>query len=168
MVLPGKNLKDTKLADIKNISVANPQILLPLMVAASRFVRGVSFAAQLGVSSVSWRVLLLLEANGKMRPSEISEAEHTSRATTTAVLKRLEAEKLICRIADLEDRRACFMQLTSHGEQMIKQWRKQVKEVIEELAVELDNSQIEALCTAQKIIEKLNEILNTKMEQDSK
>lgn len=147
---------------ITNPDLATPYDLLPLLLSTSQFTRGVAFAAQLGVSSVSWRVILLLEAHGPMRPSEISESEHTSRATTSAVLKRLECENIIIRLPDTQDKRGHVITLSTHGHRSIIRWKSQVKNLLQELATSLTPTEIKTLETAQKIIEKFNNTLERK------
>lgn len=138
------------------------ELLLSLVVSASRFVRSVTYSSQLGVSSVSWRVIILLDNHGQLRPSEISSLEKTSRATTTTMLKRLETERLIERVPDPEDGRSFLVQLTTHGKEELAQWRSRIHLILNELAKELTPKQLETLSLAQNIISEIT----AKMEQN--
>lgn len=129
--------------------------LLTLLINASQFVRKVTFTSKLGVSSVSWRVVLLLDKHQQLRPSEISNLEQTSRATTSAVLKRLEAEKLIERVLDPQDGRAYFVRLTDNGKTELTQWRIRIRKVLSELENLLDRQQLETLISAGEIMNQL-------------
>lgn len=132
--------------------VGKTEELLALVIAASQFVRKVTFTSKMGVSSVSWRVVILLDKHQQLRPSEIASLEQTSRATTSAVLKRLEAEKLIERVADTQDGRAYFVRLTDIGKTELAHWRIRIREVLAELETLLSESQLETLISAGEIM----------------
>ncbi|HIW98744.1 MAG TPA: MarR family transcriptional regulator [Candidatus Nesterenkonia stercoripullorum] len=93
-----------------------------LVLACSRFSRLAARRADVGVSSVTWRITATLARFGEMRVSELATREQVSRPTTTATLKRLEEEGLIVRRADPDDARSTFVSLTLYGRQRLSQW----------------------------------------------
>lgn len=137
----------------------NAEELFKVLLTARQFVRKVTYESQLGVSSVSWRVVLLLDEKEKLKPSEISVLEQTSRATTSAILKRLEAENLIEKVTDPQDGRAYFVRLTKHGKKELAHWRFRIRKVLVELEAKISESQMETLLSAEKIIKNLTDEL---------
>ena len=79
-----------------------------------------------GVSFARYRVLMLLhhaELDGKagLNPSEISEYQGTSRNTISALIRDLEAEALVERHLDKQDRRKFKICLTDNGRAFTKE-----------------------------------------------
>jgi DNA-binding MarR family transcriptional regulator len=96
-----------------------PAFALQLLRVAEELVRASEIHAQgrFGLSRGRLGVLLWLarsEAAG-LRPAELAERLHVSRATITALLDGLEAEGLVARRPDPTDRRARRVALTRAG-----------------------------------------------------
>ncbi|MDO5746180.1 MAG: MarR family transcriptional regulator [Actinomycetaceae bacterium] len=130
-------------------------LALSLTITASRFSRGAVLAAHNDVSSVTWRVASMLDSLGPMRPSQIAYREHTSRATTTKLLRRLESEGLIQRVNDPSDARAYKVELTKDGHRHLTQWRQRLAHTLEPLVDSLPDKAKHTLKEAETIMHTL-------------
>lgn len=74
------------------------------------------FAQFLRFAQSTGRILLLIESHGKCHPSQIAKALGMSRPNVALSLKSLEAEGLIKRKVDENNRRQVFISLTPLGE----------------------------------------------------
>lgn len=138
-----------------------PTLAVTMTVTASRFSRTAVLASRNDVSSVTWRVASMLATYGPLRPSQIAARERTSRATTTAVLQRMEVEGLIIRTVDPYDARAFLVELSANGQRELNQWRRELGERIDPLVAELSEKDRKTLVRAEQIMSELIE----KMEQ---
>lgn len=79
-----------------------------------------------GLSYARFRLLMNLfmseemDGRGELNPSEISEKQGISRNTVSALIRDLEAEGLIERRLDLEDRRRFNIRLTADGRARVR------------------------------------------------
>lgn len=94
---------------------------------------------------------------GSMRPSEIARRERTSRATTAAVVKRMESEGLITRCVDDADARAFRLTLTDQGRAGLEQWRRTLSEQLTPLLAEVPAEDFAVLQRACALIQELTE-----------
>lgn len=69
-----------------------------------------------GLSATALRVLLVLASAGPCSLLRVAELTGMSRAATSSLLKRLEADALITRGPSPEDGRSIVVSLTGHGE----------------------------------------------------
>ena len=63
------------------------------------------------------RIVLLLASQGKVRPSEISDALRLSRPNITSNLKTLEDQGLVTRMINPDNRREVYVALTKEGQE---------------------------------------------------
>ena len=125
---------------------------LALTVACSRFTRRAVRGADVGVSSVTWRIISSLDRFGQMRLSEIAAFEQVSRPTATAAIQRLEEEGLVTRRPDPDDSRSSLVFLTDQGRTRLDAWRSRLAEVVEDLLVDLDADERATLARAADIL----------------
>jgi DNA-binding MarR family transcriptional regulator len=71
------------------------------------------------LSSAQLSVLGLLYRNVELTPSQIAAADHVQPQSVTRTLAALEAERLVYRRADPDDRRRAWIGLTQHGAQVL-------------------------------------------------
>lgn len=128
-----------------------------LTLACSRFTRLAARRADVGVSSVSWRVVSTIESKGPLRISEIADRERVSRPTATTVLKRLEAEGLISRSADPDDSRSVFVDITDVGRAQLGAWRSHLDRGVGPLLEGLDPAERRTLTEAAEILARIVE-----------
>ena len=79
--------------------------------------------SDLGHSPSLIAALALIAREGPLTPSELAEREGVQRPTATALIGRLEQEKLISRTRDPLDGRSCRVRLTTEGRALLKQIR---------------------------------------------
>ncbi|MGP9695361.1 MarR family winged helix-turn-helix transcriptional regulator [Brachybacterium sp. AOP25-B2-12] len=96
---------------------------LDLTLACSRFSRLAARRADVGVSSVTWRVVAALGQRGELRVGEIAALEQVTRPTATTVVQRLEHEGVVVRRLDPADSRSSLVRLTDHGRERLATWR---------------------------------------------
>lgn len=99
---------------------------LDLTLACSRFSRLAARRADVGVSSVTWRVVAALGQRGELRVGEIAALEQVTRPTATTVVQRLEDEGLVVRRADPADSRSSLVRLTDRGRDRLATWRAEL------------------------------------------
>ncbi|MGP9537292.1 MarR family winged helix-turn-helix transcriptional regulator [Brachybacterium sp. AOP43-C2-M15] len=97
-----------------------------LALVCSQFSRLAARRSEVGVGTVSWRVVATIERYGPLRLSEIADRERVSRPTATAVIKRLEEEGLVRREADPDDSRSSLVSTTAQGSAQLVAWREQL------------------------------------------
>lgn len=123
-----------------------------LTLVCSQFARMAARQSQVGVSSVSWRVLATIQRRGPLRLSEIADRENVSRSTATAVINRLEDEGLVDRAADPTDSRSWLVSLTPAGDTQLAAWRSQMAEHVGPLLDALPESDLDALSRAAGVL----------------
>lgn len=135
---------------------------LPL--ACSRFARLAARRADVGVSSVTWRVTAALGRRGELRISDIAALEQVSRPTATTVVHRLEEEGLVVRRADPSDSRSSLVRLTDAGHERLHHWRGRLGDEVEDMLADVPETDREALARAVGIIATLLDEADTTLD----
>lgn len=73
-----------------------------------------------GLTRLSWCVLLAVGNEGLSQPSDIAQFIGIDRTATSRLLRQMEASGLIERIAGKEDKRTTFVHLTQNGVAALK------------------------------------------------
>jgi DNA-binding MarR family transcriptional regulator len=123
-----------------------------LALVCSQFSRLAARRSDVGVGSVSWRVVATIERLGPLRLSEIAERERVSRPTATTVIKRLEEEGLVRRESDPTDSRSSLVSTTEAGSAQLAAWRAQLAEGVGSLLQTLPEEDLETLSRASEIL----------------
>ena len=123
-----------------------------LALVCSQFARLAARRSDVGVGSVSWRVVATIERLGPLRLSEIAERERVSRPTATTVIKRLEEEGLVRRESDPTDSRSSLVSTTEAGSAQLAAWRAQLAEGVGSLLQTLPSEDLETLSRASEIL----------------
>lgn len=123
-----------------------------LTLACSRFSRMAARRAEVGVSSVSWRVASTLEHHGPLRLGEIAERERVTRPTATDVVRRLEQEGLVSRTPDPADARSALVDLTPAGREQLERWRAQLAAGVGPVLADLPPEELDALARATRVL----------------
>ncbi|GAB2542685.1 MarR family winged helix-turn-helix transcriptional regulator [Brachybacterium huguangmaarense] len=110
---------------------------IALTLTCSRFSRLAVRLADVGVSSVTWRVVATLEQRGELRISDIAALEQVTRPTATTVVQRLEDEGVVARRSDPADARSSLVRLTDLGRDRLAAWRARVGDQVETLLGDL-------------------------------
>lgn len=128
-----------------------------LTLGASQFSRMAARLAEVGVSSVSWRVASTLEHHGPLRLSEIAARERVTRPTATDVVRRLEQEGLVARTPDPRDSRSALVDLTAAGRAQLGAWRAQLATGVGPVLADLPAADLAILDRAAGILAELVE-----------
>lgn len=126
-----------------------------LALVCSQFSRLAARRSEVGVGTVSWRVVAAIERHGPLRLSEIADRERVSRPTATTVIKRLEEEGLVGRAPDPTDSRSSLISTTAQGSAQLAAWREQLAGGVGELLENLPTEDIAALERAAEILSAL-------------
>lgn len=126
-----------------------------LTVAASRFARTMARRADVGVSSVAWRLCSTLHRRGPLRLSEIAEAENVTRPTATTAVQRLEEAGLLSRHADPTDHRSSLIELTPAGLEALRRWTDALGEAARPLLADLSEQELDTLHRAAAVLQRL-------------
>lgn len=103
-----------------------------LLLACARFTRTASRLNRTADPSAVWRAMATLEEAGPLRVSEFAELDHCSQPTATAMIKRLEQDVLVTRIADPDDGRARLVRLTEKGRRRLATTRGRTAKLIQD------------------------------------
>lgn len=128
-----------------------------LALVCSQFARLAARRSEVGVGSVSWRVVATIERLGPLRLSEIAERERVSRPTATTVIKRLEEEGLVRREADPTDSRSSLVSTTEAGSAQLAAWRGQLATGVGALLEPLPEEDLTTLARASELLARILE-----------
>lgn len=126
-------------------SPASDELPQRLALVCSQFSRLAARRSEVGVGTVSWRVVATIERHGPLRLSEIADRERVSRPTATTVINRLEEEGLVAREPDPADSRSVLVSTTAQGSAQLATWRGQLAEGVGGLLADLPPEDLAAL-----------------------
>lgn len=89
--------------------------------------------SDVGITEQQWRVLRVLEEEGPMEPTRISDQACLLLPSLTRILQRLEENALILREPDPSDRRKQIVRITARGARLIAANRGQSLELFERI-----------------------------------
>ena len=85
------------------------------------------------VERAAYGILAWLHDTGPLRPSALAAHFHLDASTISRQVASLEHAGLIAREPDAEDRRACRLRLTEHGQRVLTTTRAERRGVVREL-----------------------------------
>src|SRR3954451_16521025 len=91
-----------------------------LRLAVTRTARRLRQEAGTGLSPTLTAALATVERHGALTPSELAGRERVQRPTATKLLSRLEAQGLVVRTADPQDRRSSLITATPDGREVLR------------------------------------------------
>src|SRR5687768_10855662 len=97
-----------------------PHVAARLRLAVTRTARRLRQEAGGGLSPTLAAALATVERHGPLTPSELADRERVRRPTATKLLARLEAEGLVARTADPQDRRSSLIAVTAEGRALLR------------------------------------------------
>lgn len=112
-------------------------------------------ATDRGLTPSRLSVLLYLSKFGPQRPGELAATIGIRPASMTRLAEALEDGDWATRTADPDDRRACLLSLTEHGEQALHEWRSEGTTWLSEEIATLEETDREALRRALPVLERL-------------
>lgn len=103
-----------------------------------------------------WSALVAVESAGRMRIGDLAAHEHVSAPTATRLVASLEAERLVERAVDDDDRRAAFVSLTEAGRQALAELRRKRTEALAARLASLSPADLDRLNSALPVLEQLS------------
>ncbi len=100
---------------------------------------------QINLPLGSTRALLAIESGNAPTPRQVAEQLGVGRTTVTGLLDKLEAEQLISRAIDPQDRRSFILQLTPKGQELIRQIDETRQLQLSRALERMDSHSLEAL-----------------------
>jgi DNA-binding MarR family transcriptional regulator len=76
-----------------------------------------------GLSPTLTAALATVERHGPLTPSELADRERVQRPTATKLIAKLEADGLVLRTADPDDRRSCLISASAAGRDHLEEAR---------------------------------------------
>ncbi|MET1005864.1 MAG: MarR family transcriptional regulator [Propionibacteriaceae bacterium] len=129
-----------------------------LVVTSARFTRAAARLSPNESPTAAWRTLAILDEHGALRVSDLATLDRCSQPTATGMIQRLEADGLVTRIADAEDRRATLISLSPAGRERLANLRAGVAEALTPRLQRLDTAQIAELESA---LDTIHHLLDT-------
>lgn len=112
------------------------------------------------------RVLNTLDTDGPLSPSELAKKCQVSTARITVVLNSLVAKKLVERLKKKDDKRIVLLKLTEKGKKTVEEKKKQLFEMVTNLADGLTENEIEVFATLAAKIEAKNAAKSEKEKEE--
>jgi DNA-binding MarR family transcriptional regulator len=107
-----------------------------------------------GVSPARLSVLSVLVFGGERTMTELADAEQVRLPTMSALVRGLEADGLVRRDPDPDDRRAVRVRATARGRRLLQRGRERRIDNLVELLRPLDADELRTLRAAAEIIER--------------
>jgi DNA-binding MarR family transcriptional regulator len=101
--------------------------------------------------------LATIDRHGPLTPSELATRERIQRPTATRVIARLEADALVDRTGDPDDRRSCLVGLTPEGRALLARVRTRKDAYLARRLRDLDADERATLDRAAAILERVLE-----------
>lgn len=112
-------------------------------------------ATERGLTPSRLSALLFLHRYGAQRPGELAAAVGIRPASMTRLGETLEDEGWVTRTADPDDRRACRLELTAYGVEVLQAWRREGTTWLSDEIATLDAGERAVLEDALPVLEKL-------------
>ncbi|MGA0233973.1 MAG: homoprotocatechuate degradation operon regulator HpaR [Alphaproteobacteria bacterium] len=104
-----------------------------------------SMLAQSGVTEQKWRVLRVLEEIGEVEPTIIASEACLHLPSLSRILKSMEADGLIQRKEDLEDRRKTLVGISKAGRAILTKHAGQSAAIFAELEARMGKEKLETI-----------------------
>lgn len=137
------------------LSKTQSQTAADLRLALGRLIRSMRAHNSGGLTPSQVSALASIEELGPIRMNELANRESIGAPVATRVAASLEDLGYINRIQDLEDKRACLVQLTPTGRKVLKNLWEERTSGINERIQKLSRAEIIALQAAIPILDKL-------------
>lgn len=128
------------------------EMLAALLVAAHRLTRIAARTTGNTTPSALWNTLSILTTDGDLRIGELAAAARVTQPSMTKVVRQLEEEQLVERIADPTDSRAALVRVTPEGIRKLESWRITLATALAPMFEGLNRADRTALTQAVKII----------------
>lgn len=128
-----------------------------LRLVIGRIARRLRQDSSAGLSPSQLSALSGLDDHGALRLSELAAVERVSAPTLTKIVASLEAQGLVRRQGDPDDRRASIVRVTPAGQAVLRRIRSQRTAMLTRLLAELPAADVERLREALPVLVRLAE-----------
>jgi DNA-binding MarR family transcriptional regulator len=128
-------------------------ILESLISSTTRLVRYAAQASGRNMSSATARTLSILSAEGPLRTGDLARASRISQPGMTKLLRTMQGDELVSRIAEVDDARAWLIQITPKGRAALVEWRSVLATEMSPLFGDLDETDWQTLEAAATLLE---------------
>jgi DNA-binding MarR family transcriptional regulator len=129
------------------------EILESLISSTTRLVRFAAQASGRNMSSATARTLSILSSEGPLRTGDLARASRISQPGMTKLLRTMQGDELVSRIAEVDDARAWLIQITPKGRAALVEWRTVLATEMSPLFGDLDDADWEILESAATLLE---------------
>jgi DNA-binding MarR family transcriptional regulator len=117
------------------------EILESLISSTTRLVRQAAQASGRSMSSAGARTLSILSTDGPMRTGDLARVSRISQPGMTKLLRSMQEEELVSRIAEVDDARAWLIAIAPKGRVALAEWRSVLATEMRPLFGDLDDSE---------------------------
>lgn len=129
------------------------EILESLISSTTRLVRFAAQASGRNMSSATARTLSILSTEGPLRTGDLARASRISQPGMTKLLRTMQGDELVSRIAEVDDARAWLIQITPKGRAALVEWRTVLATEMSPLFGDLDEADWQILESAATLLE---------------
>jgi DNA-binding MarR family transcriptional regulator len=126
-----------------------------LRLSATRLARMLRRQADLGPSPSQLTALATIAGEGPLTLGALADIEHVAPPTITKVVEKLEAQGLIERRPDVDDRRRSLATATAAGHALLAEGRARKDAILATRIAQLDTDQLDRLADALDVLEVL-------------
>ena len=134
---------------------AAPPLAAHLRLAVTRTARRLRQEAGGGLTPSQTAALATIHRHGPLTPSELAERERIKRPSATRLVANLEAEGLITKTPDPDDRRSCLLAVSHEGSELLREVRTRKDAYLAERLRKLSAEDRATLRRAAEILEEL-------------
>ncbi len=147
---------DTPADPVAHSATDAAQLAADLRLSVTRLARRLRQAADMGLSPSLLSALAIVHVHGPLTLGALAELEGVSPPTVTRVVNRLEADGLLERIVDPDDKRVCRVATTNSGDSLLDASRERKTAWLAERLAALDAEQLAHLAAAAVVLEQLS------------
>lgn len=136
-------------------TLPDPELATRLRLSTTRLARLLRQQSSSGLTPSQLSALASIDRHGPLPLGELAEREQVSPPTITKVVNKLEAEGLVTRQADADDRRFCHVATTPAGDALLRETRERRDAWLTVRLAELDPDQRARLAAAVDVLEDL-------------
>ena len=129
------------------------EILETLISSTTRLVRFAAQASGRNMSSATARTLSILSTDGPLRTGDLARASRISQPGMTKLLRNMQGDELVSRIAEVDDARAWLIAITPKGRAALDEWREVLAIEMRPLFGDLDETDWQTLESAAVLLE---------------
>ncbi|KAA9008409.1 MarR family transcriptional regulator [Paenibacillus spiritus] len=130
------------------------EIALSMFRVQKRIISGMSLTKELGLTFPQFSLLTMISKRPGARVVQLAERMDVKSSAVTVMLDRMEAIGLVAREPDEHDRRAVVVNITTKGEQVLREGREQLQTTLSEQLAILKPEELELFASCYRMLER--------------